>query len=452
MADKFEEKVFSGLKKALLDAGTMLENCKCIGVAVSGGADSVSLLVALKNVLPESIRLKAVTVNHNIRPKEETCADAAFVQDFCLSLSVDCRRYDVPRGLVFEKAECSRSGIEDSARKLRYEKFEEFIESEKVDFLCLAHNKNDQLETVIMRFLQGSADLSGIPVSRKKFVRPMLEIGRNEIEEYLFDKNISYRTDSTNYETSMLRNRIRNILVPVLNDNFNGWITACENISSKSKRDRSFIERAVCKSMDDIGYNVNGNCVTFSSEKFYSLQKAVRDRILQKSVEVVGADRRISYAFINRWSDEVGGTVKASEFSSGIQFSLKDGIVKIEKKSKVATETGFSVIIEEPGKFFAGFLEVDVSRRDGGICIDSGHSSIFIPSMDFPFVFRSRQSGDKISLGNGDVRNVSGIMEGWKASGMMDLIPVVVRYGENGQEIKCIWGSLYGFKDWIVSG
>ena len=124
-----------------------------IAAAVSGGADSIALLTILHRILPENAVLKAVTVNHNIRPSEETEGDAEFVQAYSRSLGVECVRIDIPRGRVEEFSTAFDCGTEDAARRLRYEAFERFKADCGVDFICLAHNRNDQLETVLMRFI-----------------------------------------------------------------------------------------------------------------------------------------------------------------------------------------------------------------------------------------------------------------------------------------------------------
>ena len=124
---------------------------------------------------------------------------------------VELTVHELQKGLVAALAEKKSIGIEAAARELRYEAFDKFIEQNKLKCLCLAHNKNDQIETVLMRFLQGSGTggLKGILEKREIYVRPLLDIERFEIEEYLRLNNISFRTDSTNFNSVYLRNRIR---------------------------------------------------------------------------------------------------------------------------------------------------------------------------------------------------------------------------------------------------
>ena len=227
----FENQVLSGLKKCGVNLASISAAGGAVGAAVSGGADSVSLLVSLCELCkPFSVPLKVITVNHFIRSNEETCGDVEFVSKLCSSLKeqgydVTLKIHEIQKGTIAELSQTKNLGTEAAARELRYAAFEDFIRQEKLEVLCLAHNKNDQLETLLMRFIQGAGcdSLGGIPCRRNKYVRPLLWTERSAIESYLKEKGITWRTDSTNSDTTYLRNRIRNELVPVLNERFAGW-------------------------------------------------------------------------------------------------------------------------------------------------------------------------------------------------------------------------------------
>lgn len=200
-----------------------------LGVAVSGGADSICLLTCLFEILEKKDaekKLMVITVNHNIREESETKGDALFVSEYCKKLGVECKIVEINRGEVFitEKTRCG--GTEDAARFLRYKIFEQEIAENNLDYVCLAHNENDNLETILMRFFQGSGKSGEIEEERGRFLRPLLKCSRNEIEDFLKERKLQWRTDSTNFDNNYLRNKIRNILVPVLNENFEGWKTA----------------------------------------------------------------------------------------------------------------------------------------------------------------------------------------------------------------------------------
>ena len=171
-----------------------------VGVAVSGGADSIALLLVMSEIVSP---LYVITVNHNIRPAEESGGDAEYVMSLCQRLEKDsglkicCKLAELKPGAVAAEAEKRGRGSEDAARSLRYDAFEKYICHNQLDCLCLAHNRNDQLETILMRFLQGASfdSAAGIKARRGPYIRPLLNISRSEIESYLTGQGISWRTD-----------------------------------------------------------------------------------------------------------------------------------------------------------------------------------------------------------------------------------------------------------------
>lgn len=201
----------------------MVRKNEKIAVGVSGGADSVCLLFLLKRL---SLRLPfditAVHVNHMIRGKEAQ-RDEDFVKQLCGELETDCIcvRADVP---LLAKRE--KTGLEEAGRMARYKAFEEaaagLAGSGGAAKIAVAHHKDDNAETFLLNLVRGS-DIKGLsgmkPVSRRgglTIIRPLLFMGRREIEEYLKENSIPYILDSTNFSDDYARNRIRNIIIPEL--------------------------------------------------------------------------------------------------------------------------------------------------------------------------------------------------------------------------------------------
>jgi len=206
-----------------------------ISVAISGGADSVALLLALHeaNAAPRDslgIGLSAIHIHHGIRDATESDADLAFVQDLCLQhdIPLHLHRADVPA-----RAAQNRETIEEAARETRYAYFRSLIASGHVDSVLTAHTLDDQAETVLMKILRGAwtEGLSAIhpvvtvttqaassqqPARTGKILRPMLSTTRAQVESFLKARNQRWRTDSTNADTAYTRNRIRHELMPQL--------------------------------------------------------------------------------------------------------------------------------------------------------------------------------------------------------------------------------------------
>ena len=278
LVKKFEESVRQGLIKAGVSS---FENL-VIGAAVSGGADSIAMLTSLKNILPQSCKLIAVTVNHNIRPKEESVRDAEYVQEYCKALNIKCIREDIVPGKLKEKAKSQNLSLEALARDERYKIFNKVINNENISYFCLAHNKNDRIETLLMHFLQGS--ISSIPEKREKFIRPLLNIERSQIEEYLKIQNISYRTDLTNFDTTILRNKIRHNIIPFLDSEVKGWSKAVLNLELKNSLDEDLLKKLSDEAFTKIEFNLSSDTSSFKRNCFSALEEAIKIRVLYKAL------------------------------------------------------------------------------------------------------------------------------------------------------------------------
>ena len=184
-------------------------------LAVSGGADSMCLMHVLHRIGEEmDLCLTVCHVIHGIRG-EEAEEDAAFVRETAERLGLECRifRRDVPR-----LAEEEGLSTEEAGRKARYACFEELREETGADWIALAHQMDDQAETVLFHILRGTGlrGLRGMQPVRERYVRPLLPFSREEIEAWLRSEGLEWRTDSTNLESEYARNRLRNLILPEL--------------------------------------------------------------------------------------------------------------------------------------------------------------------------------------------------------------------------------------------
>lgn len=195
-----------------------IEKGDIILTALSGGADSVALLTIL-NTLKEKMGfiLEAVHVEHGIRG-EESIEDMNYVIALCEKLDIKLYIYRVDATAYSKKEKLT---LEEGARILRYNAFYEEVEKQSdrgTVKIAVAHHKNDQAETVLFNMMRGSGlkGVSGIKNIRDNIIRPLLCLSREEIEEYLRIKRISYKIDSTNNDNDYSRNSIRNNIIPEL--------------------------------------------------------------------------------------------------------------------------------------------------------------------------------------------------------------------------------------------
>ena len=433
-----------------------------IGVAVSGGADSIALLLSMSEIVSP---LYVITVNHNIRPAAESGGDVDFVLEVCEELrkrgrDVICEAVELERGAVAQEAERRGGGIEEAARYLRYAAFEKFVAERGLGVLCTAHNMNDQLETVLMRFLQGSpAEAAGgirarreIGVSGSVIARPLLDISRTEIEAYVQSRGFTWRTDKTNFETDYLRNRIRLNLVPFLNEQFPGWQKSVLSGADKACEDAELIFSCVEKVPVSAGPDGE---VEISLNEFKSSPIAVQRRLILSACNKAGERARIPNQFIK----DVLSTVRQSDgftkHFAGIDIILKKNRLFVKKHQENNTDLVFSDIIEKTGSFEFPFGNLDVfnyREQDGKkfVTVCAGESSI-AENIALPFCIRNVRLGDMVLCADGSLKKVSDVLSDWHvAPEKKGLIPVIQLLNEKSQGIKAILGGFLGYKDWIV--
>jgi len=203
-------------------------------VAVSGGADSICLLDVLNKLKDAfALSLYVAHVNHMLRAGEAT-RDAEFVRTVC-------KQYDIPFYYkeidVANIAKRNKISCEEAGRIARYDFFLQLKTTLSIHKIATAHNKNDNIETVCMRFLRGTGinGLGGIPiVSDRGIIRPLLHTSRTDIEEYIAQNKLVHITDSSNLTDDYMRNRIRHSFVPNIIENYNNNFmdTLHENILS----------------------------------------------------------------------------------------------------------------------------------------------------------------------------------------------------------------------------
>ena len=190
----------------------MLCQGETVLLGVSGGADSVCLLVILCALAGElGIKLHVAHVNHGVR--EEAEADSRYVEKLCRELGVPFSLQKIHMNALAEEWKCSS---EEAGRKARYAFFEELGREIHAGKIAVAHNMGDCSETMLFHLFRGSglSGLSGIRPVRGRIIRPLLCLERREIEEYLRQKGISYCHAKTNDEDTYTRNRIRHHILP----------------------------------------------------------------------------------------------------------------------------------------------------------------------------------------------------------------------------------------------
>ncbi len=192
-------------------------------ISLSGGIDSTALLYVMATFYPAD-KLKILYVNHNLRPKDELEKEISLIRYHGKTLGIPVCIKAVEVGAIDALCRSNTLSPEEGARVVRYEIFQSHIQCHG-GCILLGHTEDDQIETLIHRFFQGSGidGLCGIAEEREYIVRPLLSVQKTELEQFLRSKNISWSEDSTNTEDLYLRNLMRHHLMPQLDRIFPGY-------------------------------------------------------------------------------------------------------------------------------------------------------------------------------------------------------------------------------------
>ena len=252
-------------------------------VGLSGGPDSVCMLSLLCGIREEEkIEVAVAHINHMLRG-EEADKDEEYSKRLCESLGVrffskriDINKYALETGKSSELA----------GREARYDFFNEIINKINFNKIATAHNANDQAETILMRIMRGTGleGLGGIPVEREgKYIRPILFMKREEVEQYCKENNLSPHIDTTNLERIYSRNKVRLDILPYMKNNFNPNIVETINrMALLLQDDNEFIEGEVSKAYKDNCFEKENSIVI--SKNLFNIHSAIVTRVIRKAL------------------------------------------------------------------------------------------------------------------------------------------------------------------------
>lgn len=274
----------SRVKRTILRHGMLDERTRRLGVAVSGGADSVCLLLVLRELAPAA-HLSILHLNHLLRG-EESEADEAFVRTLAV-------RFDLPIEVRRADPKSAGGNLEEEARRIRYAFYRELIDSGAVDCVATGHTLSDQAETVLYRMLRG-AHLAGLaaihPVAPGPVIRPLLDVSRVEVEAYLRDAGERWREDSSNRDLHYDRNRIRHVLMPELTREWNPEIErGLGQLATLAFDEEQYWSGWIRENAADY-LEIRGNIVLASASKLVAQPVALARRLVRRAIEQVRGD------------------------------------------------------------------------------------------------------------------------------------------------------------------
>jgi tRNA(Ile)-lysidine synthase len=375
---------------------SMLKGGERVLVGLSGGPDSVCLLAVLNRIKEDfDLTIHAVYVNHNLRP-EEIPAEIAYCREICDEMEVDFRVKSVDvKGYVKEH------GInkQEAARYVRYKAFHEAAMEIRAEKIALAHNADDQAETIFMRLIRGAgaSGLSGMPAKRGYIIRPLIEIERRYIEDFLKCENLSYVTDSSNLQTDYFRNKFRLMIMPELKKMNPSLIQSVTRTVSILQEEERYLGIIVTKTLMKMISRKTDTRIELFLTPMESMDIVILRRVLRRAIDETEGLRGISFIHI----EEIIRLVR--EGMSGDRIYLPRGIRVIKDYALLV------ITSEEPRKIAPCELEVpgEVAIVGAGVVIKAsfeaeaedfgdGKQSILLDAagINFPLKIRPRNPGD----------------------------------------------------------
>ena len=390
-------------RRTIRDFG-MIAPGEHVVVAASGGADSTALLACLKTLAREMrLTLTAAHLNHCIRGPEGD-ADAEFTRQLCETLEIPCVTETID---VKKQAEDSGENLEACARRARYAFLHRAARDAGAQKIAVGHNRNDQAETAIFRFLRGSGieGLSAVrPVLGDGVVRPLIDCPRELIRRYLEDKNIRWREDSTNAELHYARNRIRLELIPYLEKKFNPRIIdTLARETGIARETWDFIESQSRAALSNLRIETEEG-ISLDAAGLLSLHPALQKQVLRLALkEGLDSPRNIGAAHVENLltlckKQTGGGKTRLPGGSMGIRSF---GRLLLQKHPPKPT-ADYSYSISFPGELhipeIGALFRFTIIRRP--VVTKTGRENLYQAILDIaalpgPLTIRSRKPGDR---------------------------------------------------------
>ena len=328
-------KVLDTIKKYhLIETGDRLV------LGVSGGPDSITMLDILLKIQQEKLiafDMVVAHVNHMIR--EEANEDEEFVKKYCMKNNIQFFSKSID---VQKIANTNKISTEEAGRNARYDFFDEVLQKINGNKIAIAHNKNDKVETMMMNALRGCGiqGLKGIEPIRGKYIRPLIECERKEIEDYCKENNIEPRIDKTNFENVYTRNKIRNIVIPYIQQEFNpNIIETMDRLSHLVTEQETYIQKQVADAYKEIvleeEIDSDNPYIVLDLKKFNVQEKVIKSNIILYTITRLfhttkGIEKIHIEDIIKLCANNIGN--KFLMPNKNLKIFIKNGKIKISKE------------------------------------------------------------------------------------------------------------------------
>jgi tRNA(Ile)-lysidine synthase len=373
----------------------MLDPGQTVGVAVSGGADSMALLDVMAGLAAGwRWSIQILHVNHLLRG-EESERDQAFVEE-------QARRYGFPLLLERRPVPADRN-LEEAARHIRLDFFRRLLQAGQVDRVATGHTRSDQAETVLFRLLRGSgtAGLAGIrPVTSEGMVRPLLGVSRSEVLAYLAARNLPWREDSSNQSEAFARNRIRRRWLPELASENPSLEETLARTADWAREEEGFWKEYLRAALATIARDAEGACI-LPVETLTALPRAAARRLVRAAAEEVKGDLR---GLTLEHADRIVAMAEGAEGHDRMQAPGLDVVRSFSwmrfARPEPPQSRDFCVVLPESGRVpLPGGrvlrLELTESERAGDCVYNDGVGRLDWFCLARPLVVRNWRPGDQ---------------------------------------------------------
>lgn len=335
-----------------IDKHRLIESGDRVIVGISGGPDSVCLLHILQTLANRlDISIAAVHINHMLRG-DESLEDELYVGELCKQLDIPLHvaRHDI-KAISLKK----KLSVEETGREIRYQEYELLAAREGASKIAVAHNRNDQAETVLLNIIRGTGleGLKGMDYKNGRIIRPLLDIDRKEIEDYCISKMLSPRIDSSNLENIYARNKVRLDLIPYINDLFNMDIV--KNINRMSlilSEDQNYLEKKAQDFYNGCVLKREDKMVLLNLKKLAKCHPSIFKRVARLAVrEVKGSLKGIESVHIESIKNlgSFGRTGSQVHLPDNVRAAKSYNILKIYIEDKEKKAPFFDVPVKIPG-------------------------------------------------------------------------------------------------------
>ena len=269
-----------------IETYNLIEMNDKIVIGVSGGPDSICLLHVLYG-LKEKLGIEIVVAHVNHMLRDVADLETEYVQSFCKKLGIECY---VKKADILEISKTQKKGTEEVGRQVRYDFFDEVAKKTNSIKIATAHNSNDRAETVILNILRGSglSGLKGIePIRDNKYIRPLINTDRQDIENYCNDNKLEPKYDKTNNENIYTRNKVRNTVIPYIKKEFNpNIIKTINRLSSLATEENEYLQAITKQEFENLLIEKTENII-LDLHKFNSLNLVIKRRLILYTINEV---------------------------------------------------------------------------------------------------------------------------------------------------------------------